>query len=142
MKEKRPGIVPDLDAIDYNPKELKVRLMLLGVKQQDLIEPLTEKLGGYVDGACISEALNKGLNPKSKKIRVAINDILHSWEERNRKVELEKKRREELTRKREEAKKAQKIADMERLKQFDELGFTPEELEIILKQWKTESSEK
>lgn len=60
--------------------EFKIRLMLLGKKQVDLIEPLAEK-GVFVAPCQLSIAINgKGKQKKHQKISQAVDEILTAWE--------------------------------------------------------------
>lgn len=131
MRNIKADFLPNNEELDFNPRELKVRLMLLGAKQQDLIIPISKKLNTYIDRSCISDALNRGLTPKSRRIRVAVNELLCEWEERNK--------RQERARKRAEAKKEKKETSMSKLRQYEELGYTPEELLLILQNHKANS---
>lgn len=81
------------EVTDINPRELKVRLMLLGVKQCEILPVLAERMDAYVDKAYLSESLSRGATRKHVQIRIALNNILDEWEIRNKKEARRKARK-------------------------------------------------
>lgn len=62
--------------------ETKIRLITLGVKQVDLIQPLAKK-GVHTSQCELNLAINgRGTQEKHKKILEAVNEILTEWEEK------------------------------------------------------------
>ena len=62
--------------------DVKIRLMMLGKCQADLIEPLYTQFGIKANSSEISASLNpvRGFQPKHKAIREAADEILSGWE--------------------------------------------------------------
>lgn len=73
--------------------DIKIRLLMLGKRQTDLIEPLLTKYGIKSNSTELSAAFNpaRGFQPKHKAIRKAADEILSGWEAQQQKTTQEVK---------------------------------------------------
>ena len=62
--------------------DIKIRLLMLGKRQTDLLMPLYTQYGIKANSTELSAAFNpgRGTQPKHKAIREAADEILSGWE--------------------------------------------------------------